>query len=185
MSVKCSVFIATSMDGYIARKDGGLDWLPGSDGESTEADEDHGYSAFFASIDALVMGRNTYEMVCSFGEWPYTKEVMVMSRAYPREPVALREGVKGSSLPPQELLARLAEDGVRHVYVDGGRTIQGFLSAGLIQEMTITRIPVLIGEGIPLFGPLAHDIELQHLGTKAYANGMVQSRYALADSKPE
>ena len=185
MSVKCSVFIATSMDGFIARQDGGLDWLPGSDGESSETDEDHGYSEFFASIDALVMGRHTYEMVCSFGEWPYTKEVIVMSRAYPRELVELREGVKGTSLSPQELLARLAENGIRHVYVDGGRTIQGFLAAGLIQEMTITRIPVLIGEGIPLFGPLDDDIQLQHLGTKAYANGLVQSRYAVMDGKPE
>jgi len=185
MSVKCSVFIATSMDGFIARKNGDLDWLPGSDGDSSETDEDHGYSAFFASIDALVMGRNTYEMVCSFGEWPYTKDVIVMSSAYPSDLVEVRKGVKGSSLPPAKLLARLAETGISHVYVDGGKTIQGFLAAGLIQEMTITRIPVLIGEGIPLFGPLGHDIKLQHLGTTSYANGLVQSKYAISDAKPD
>jgi dihydrofolate reductase len=182
MSVKCSVYIATSMDGFIARKNGDLDWLPGSDGEMPDTDEDYGYADFFASIDTLVMGRKTYELVCAFGEWPYTgKKVIVLSSAYPRALTELREGARGTSLPPAELVAQLADSGIRHIYVDGGRTIQSFLAAGLIQEMTITRIPILIGEGIPLFGPLSHDIELQHLDTRSYESGFVQSKYAVMD----
>jgi len=184
MAVKCSVFIATSLDGFIARKNGELDWLPGSDGENTESDEDYGYYDFFASIDTLVMGRHTYDMVSSFGEWPYTdKNVIVMSSAYPKQPKELGEGVMGTSLSPRDLLTHLADTGAKHVYVDGGKTIQGFLRAGLIQEMTITRIPILIGKGIPLFGQLVHDIRLQHLDTKAYESGLVQSRYKVLEQK--
>ncbi len=179
VSVKCSVFIATSLDGFIARKNGDLDWLPGSDGVA--GGEDYGFNEFFASIDTLVMGRKTYEVALTFKEWPYRgKKVIVLSSGFPKEPKRLNEGVKGTSSSPTELIQRLASSGSVHVYVDGGKTIQGFLQAGLIQDMTITRIPVIIGEGVPLFGPLAHDIRLQHVSTRVYENGFVQSKYAVA-----
>lgn len=178
MAVTCSVFIATSLDGFIARKNGDLDWLPGIDGEA--GSEDYGFNDFFGRIDTLVMGRKTYEKALTFKEWPYHgKRVIVLSSSFPKEMTSLANGAEGTSLPPNELIVLLASSGSARVYVDGGRTIQSFLQAGLIHEMTITMIPVLIGEGIPLFGPLAHDIHLRHLSTKAYENGLVQSTYTV------
>lgn len=174
--MKCSVFIATSLDGFIARLNGGLDWLPEAGG--TFGSEDYGYRAFFDSVDALVMGRNTYELARLFKEWPYCgKPVVVLSSQYPGTLTRLMEGADGISASPAALVALLAGRGARHLYVDGGKTIQGFLDAGLIHELTITRVPVLLGEGIPLFGRLARDIRLDHLETRSYANGLVQSRY--------
>ncbi len=176
MDVHCSVFIATSLDGFIARLNGDIDWLTG--GEQSESGEDYGYKAYFDSIDMLVMGRNTYEKVASFSEWPYgDKPVVVLSsRALP-VPERLGGKVETMSGAPGEVVGRLAGRGARRLYIDGGVTIQGFLRAGLIDEMTITRLPALIGEGLPLFGRLDGDIRLEHLGTKSYANGLVQSRY--------
>lgn len=179
MTIKCSVFIATSLDGFIARADGGLDWLP-QVGEA-EGSEDYGYREFIASVDTLVMGRKTYELALTFKEWPYSgKKVVVLSSRYPATPTRLAEGIDGVSCSPRELVERLSNRGARHLYVDGGKTIQGFLNTGLIHEMTITRVPVLLGDGIPLFGRLERDIRLQHVATKAYANGLVQSRYLVA-----
>lgn len=181
MTIKCSVFIATSLDGFIARKNGDLDWLPGSDGET--GGEDYGFKGFFMSIDTLVMGRNTYELALTFKEWPYHgKHVVVLSSSFPRTPKYLADGVEGSSASPEELMYRLALSGSAHVYVDGGKAIQSFLRANLIQEMTITRIPVLIGEGISLFGSLASDIKLQHLSTRTFENGFVQSKYKVTNA---
>jgi dihydrofolate reductase len=171
--VKASVFIATSLDGFIARANGDLDWLPPGGGE------EHGYDAFIATVDALVIGRKTYETVLSFDTWPYGgKPVYVLStRALaPAPPGAMVERLSGA---PAELVAQLAARGVGHVYVDGGITIQGFLQAGLIQRLVITRIPVLLGAGIPLFGPLLRDIRLRHVGTRQYASGLVQSEYVV------
>lgn len=181
MNLKCSVFIATSLDGFIARKNGDLDWLPGSDGEI--AGEDYGFSEFFASIDTLVMGRKTYELALSFNEWPYRgKDVLVLSRSFPSRPNILANGARGTSLPPHELVHQLIASGSTHVYVDGGKTIQSFLRENLINELIITRIPVLIGDGIPLFGSVTHDIQLQHLTTQSYASGFVQSKYVVKHS---
>jgi len=179
--IKCSVFIATSLDGFIARKNGDLDWLPGSDG--VVGGEDYGFNEFFASVDTLVVGRKTYELALTFKEWPYRgKNVIVLSSGFPKEPKSLIEGVKGTSSSPKEVIHRLAASGFEHVYVDGGKTIQSFLQAGLIQDMTLTRIPVLIGEGIPLFGPAAHDIKLHHVSTRAFESGFVQSKYKVANT---
>lgn len=181
MSVKCSVFIATSFDGFIARENGDLDWLPGSDGKT--GGEDYGFNEFFASIDTLIMGRKTYELALTFKEWPYRgKNVIVLSSGFPKFPKNLKESVEGTSSSPNELIQQLTSSGSAHVYVDGGKTIQSFLRASLIQEMTITRIPILIGEGISLFGPLLHDIKLQHLSTKAYESGFVQSKYKVTNA---
>ncbi|HKJ67847.1 MAG TPA: dihydrofolate reductase family protein [bacterium] len=176
MTIRCSVFIATSLDGYIARKNGDIDWLP-SDGSG----EDYGYRQFVDSVDALVMGRNTYETVRSFGEWPYgEKPVVVLSHRALEIPQHLSATVKLISGSPPEIVDHLGKEGAKHLYIDGGKTIQAFLNAGLIQEMILTRIPVIIGEGIPLFGPVDQDITLLHVETRDYENGLVQSRYTIS-----
>jgi len=176
--MKASVYIATSLDGFIARADGGLDWLPGAEGEST-AGEDYGYREFMDSVDYLVMGRKTFEFVATFaGEWPYGgKRVVVLSSRPLELPKHVAGRVEWMSGSPGEVVSRLAERGAQHLYVDGGKTIQGFLAAGLIQQLIITQVPVLIGEGIPLFGPLPHDIKLRHIETQSFPSGLVQSRY--------
>ena len=178
--MKISVYIATSLDGFIARENGALDWLPGSDGpggEESEAD-DYGFKAFMGSVDVLVMGRGTYETVLSFGQWPYDNiRVIVLSRTLTRLSDQMPQTVKLRSDSPAALVKDLAAAGAKHLYIDGGKTIQSFLRAGLINEMIITRIPILIGSGIPLFGPLDEDIKLHHLETRSFATGFVQSRY--------
>jgi dihydrofolate reductase len=171
--MKASVFIATSVDGFIARADGGLDWLPAGGGE------EHGYEAFIATVDALVIGRKTYETVLTFDAWPYgAKPVYVLSTsalaASPRGAV-----VEHMSGPPVDVVAALTSRGVRHAYVDGGITIQRFLQAGLIQRLIITRVPVLLGAGIPLFGVTERDILLTHVETRQFASGLVQSEYGV------
>ena len=175
--MKASVFIATSTDGFIAREDRALDWLPGDDVE------DHGYTEFMATVDAIVIGRNTYETVLGFGTWPFKTPVVVLSsrasELVPPEGAAC-EMMSGT---PREVVARLAERGMKHLYIDGGVTIQRFLEDGLIQRMIITRIPVLLGRGIPLFGPLSRDIRLQHVSTRSFKSGLVQSEYAIADTE--
>lgn len=177
--MKASVYIATSLDGFIARTNGEIDWLAG--GEGDEAGEDYGYQKFIESVDYLVMGRNTYELVLSFGEWPYTgTPVVVLSSRNLEIPDRLAGAVEWMSGSPHEVASRLAERGAQHLYIDGGQTIQGFLAAGLIQQLIITRVPVLIGDGIPLFGPLPHDIQWRHLETRTFATGLVQSRYEVA-----
>jgi len=178
VTIKCSVFIATSLDGFIARPNGDLDWLTGGNG--AEESEDYGYKEFIDSVDTLVMGRNTYELALTFEEWPYSnKQVVVLSSGSPAIPTQLAKSVAVVAQPPTALVQQLAAKGARHLYIDGGKTIQGFLRAGLIDEMTITSIPILIGEGIPLFGALERDIKLQHLATRAYASGFVQSKYSV------
>jgi dihydrofolate reductase len=173
--VKASVFIATSVDGFIARENGGIDWLPQPDQNSTE---DYGYQAFFDSVDALVMGRNTFELALSFGGWPYgDKPVFVLSTRRLEIPLSIAGTVSHLSGTPTEVAQRLRDRGFQHLYIDGGKTIQGFLREGLIQQLTLTRVPVLLGSGIPLFGALAHDVRLTAVETRQYENGLVQTRY--------
>ncbi|WP_455221017.1 dihydrofolate reductase family protein [Kaarinaea lacus] len=177
--MKISVYIATSVDGFIARKNGDLDWL--SEGSSEDDNEDYGYQVFFDSIDVLVMGRNTFEKVLSFEAWPYAgKKVIVLSNKELDIPGNIKESIEIKSCTPSELVKDLEFSGAEHLYIDGGKTIQAFLNANLIDEMTITRIPVIIGEGISLFGAVDHDIKLQHIETRQYPNGYVQSRYKVS-----
>jgi len=130
------------------------------------------------TVDVLVMGRNTYEAVLGFGQWPYgTKRVIVLSSRPVKIPEEQAGTVEWRSCSPGELVKELSYSGVEHIYVDGGKTIQGFLDAGLIQEIIITKIPVLIGSGIPLFGPLSGDIHLTHAGTRSFDNCLVQTKY--------
>jgi dihydrofolate reductase len=167
-----SVFIGTSVDGFIARSDGALDFLPPDGGEP------HGYNEFFASIDALVIGRNTFETVLAFPQWPYGEKPVVVLSTRPlnvsKRPDSHVEQMQG---PPREIVSKLESRGIRHIYVDGGVTIQRFLREGLIQRMIITRVPVLIGQGISLFGSLPEDIRLEHVHTQAYASGLVKTEY--------
>jgi dihydrofolate reductase len=170
--MRVSVFIGTSLDGFIARGDGGLDWLPPNGGEP------HGYDEFMATVDAVVLGRKTFETVLAYESWPYgTKPVIVLSTR--TRGVTVPEGAvcEVMSATPLQVVDRLAERGVRHIYVDGGATIRGFLDAGLIQSLTITRVPVLLGSGIPLFGGVSREVRLEHVSTQAYPSGLVKSEY--------
>lgn len=167
-----SVFIGTSVDGFIARNNGSFDFLPTGGGEP------HGYEEFFAGVDALVIGRNTFEVVLAFPEWPYGDKRVVVLSSRSLDLSRVRGGkVEQMSGPPAEIVAKLAATGAHHLYIDGGITIQEFLRTGLIQRLIITRVPVLIGEGIPLFGTLPHDVKLRHVATQAYASGLVKTEY--------
>jgi dihydrofolate reductase len=143
-----SVFVGTSVDGFIARPNGDLDWLPPGGGEP------HGYDEFIASVDAIVIGRKTFEKVLTFDAWPYDDKRVVVLSSRPLDLSAVRgRVVEQMAGTPAEIVSRLAGSGAHHLYVDGGITIQGFFRAGLVQRLVITRVPVLIGDGIPLFGP--------------------------------
>jgi dihydrofolate reductase len=169
-----SVFIGTSLDGFIARLNGEYDFLPEGGGEP------HGYDEFFASVDTLVIGRKTFETVLAFATWPYGDKRVVVLSSKPVDFSAVRGSVvEQMGGPPAEIVAKLAASGAHHLYVDGGITIQHFLRAGLIQRLIITRVPVLIGEGIPLFGALPRDVQLRHVATEHYASGLVKSEYRI------
>lgn len=177
MSCIGHVYIAASLDGYIARLDGDLDWLM----KHPTKGEDHGYDAFMDSVDGLVMGRRSYEKVLSFGAWAYTKPVVVMSRTLSQAdvPPHLEGKVKISDLTPHEIMLALYEEGWKNAYVDGGKLIQSFLRSGLIQDVMLTHVPIFLGSGIPLFGMLEHDIDLKHVKTNSYPSGLVHSKYTV------
>jgi len=169
-----SVFVGASVDGFIARSNRDLDWLPEGGGEP------HGYDEFMASVDALVIGRKTFEKVLTFEAWPYGDKRVVVLSSRPVDLSAAAGGiVEQMDGPPAEIVSRLAASGARHLYVDGGITIQRFLRAGLVDRLIITRVPVLIGDGVPLFGTLPRDMRLRHVATRQYASGLVQSEYTV------
>ena len=170
------MFIGTSLDGFIARVNGDLDFLPPGGGEP------HGYDEFMATVDALVIGRKTFETVLSFNAWPYGEKPVFVLSARALAPAPAGAVVERLSGDPADIASQLDARGIRHVYVDGGITIQRFLRAGLIQRLIITRVPVLIGAGIPLFGALDRDTPLRHIETRQYASGLVQSEYVVAAS---
>ncbi|MAP96297.1 MAG: deaminase [Ponticaulis sp.] len=170
------VYIGISLDGFIARKDDQIDWLDAFDVEG----EEHGYDAFMEEMDVVVMGRRTYEKVLTFGFWPFSKPVVVLSNTLtgadvPDENAGKAEFFTGS---PQDVLAHLDSKGWSKAYLDGGQVIQSFLRDGLVSDMILTRLPILIGEGLSLFGPVARDVRLEHIETKSFSkSGFVQSRY--------
>jgi dihydrofolate reductase len=177
MNARCSVFVATSLDGFISRSDGRIDWLNEANA-LVPPGEDCGFAEFFSTVDALVMGRNTFEQVLSFSEWPYgSKPVVVLSHSLRSLPVQVPATVTLSAEPPATLVERLSAEGLGHLYIDGGLTIQSFLVANLVDEMTITVIPVLLGSGKPLFGSLRSDVNLKLLASRAYDFGFVQTKY--------
>jgi dihydrofolate reductase len=169
-----SVFVGTSVDGFIARPNGDLDFLPPDGGEP------HGYNEFIATVDAIVIGRKTFETVLAMESWPYGDKRVVVLSSRPVDMSGAGGVVEQMAGTPAEIVSQLAASGAHHVYLDGGITIQRFLRAGLIQRLVITRVPVLIGEGVPLFGILPRDIRLRHLATRHYPTGLVQSEYEVA-----
>lgn len=173
------VFLGMSVDGFIARLDGDITWLTGGGAENQGPDDgaggDFGFSDFVSGIDALVMGRATYDVIAPFEEWPYQgRPVHVLSTTLEGGQDPRVAGVHRSF---DEAVAALTDAGYRRVYVDGGRTVHQFLRAGLIADLTLSRVPVLIGTGHTPFGELAADIPLEHVGTRSYPGGMVQSSY--------
>ncbi|SMX50221.1 dihydrofolate reductase family protein [Maliponia aquimaris] len=179
------VFIAMSLDGYIAREDDRLDWLTQRDA----AGEDHGYDAFIAGIDGLVMGSGTFRTVLGYGgDWPYAKPVVVLSHSLTDSdiPEDLRGRDQLSRLDPAALMQDLAARGWRRAYVDGGRVIRAFLARGLIADMQVTLVPVLIGRGRPLFGgmDLEDDIGLTVQGVRQFPSGLLTVRYSVSASRP-
>jgi dihydrofolate reductase len=171
--MKTTAYIGTSLDGYIARKEGDIDWL--TQFENPEISQS--YVEFASTIDAMVIGRGTYEKVLTFPSWPYEKKVFVLSNSIKQIPENLRERVIVISMKPKEVLDYLSNEGFTTIYVDGGKVIQSFLKENLIDELIITRVPLLIGSGIPLFGQLDHDLQFKHVQTEVYSNGLVKSRY--------
>lgn len=174
--MRATVFVGTSVDGFIARPDGTLDFLPPDGGEP------HGYAEFMATVDAIVIGRKTFETVLTFDAWPYDRPVVVLSSKPETLSPPAGADCEVMNAMPEEVVARLTRRGFTHLYIDGGVTVQRFLAAGLIQRLIVTRVPVLIGTGIPLFGPLLHDIRLEHIQTRSYRSGLVQSEYRVTAS---
>lgn len=169
------VFIATSLDGYIARKNGDIAWLLQQD----LPEENHGYENFISNIDAIIMGRGTFETICDFTPWPYEQPIVVLSSTLAMQtiPEHLAGKVRFSNQTPEQVMAMLEAEGCKRVYIDGGQVVQSFLKLNLIDDFIITKIPILLGSGRPLFGSLAHDVFLQHLNTESYPSGFVQSHY--------
>ncbi|MBP1466640.1 dihydrofolate reductase [Candidatus Chloroploca sp. M-50] len=177
-TVKCSVYIATSVDGFIARPDGSIDWLQRPEYATTEL-QGLRYEDFIATVDTLVMGRKTFEQVLTFEQWPYEGvPVVVLSHRSLAIPEQLAGKVRLMNGVPAEIVAQLGVEGKQHLYIDGGKTIQRFLEAGLIDELTITRVPIVLGAGIGLFGDPAPEQRLELLECSVSANGFVQVRYA-------
>lgn len=182
MSANCSVFIATSLDGYISRSEGSIDWLLDAN-NNVPVGEDCGYSQFMADVDAIIMGRNTFEQVLGFDPWPYeSKPVVVLSQRGIAIPSNISSSVSVSNEEPNQLIDRLSLQGIKNIYVDGGLTIQSFFAAGLIDKITITVIPVLLGSGKSLFGSLSKDIHLENENTTTFDFGFVQNRYRVIQS---
>ena len=174
------IYIATSLDGYIADRDNVLDWLfeiPNPD------DKDFGFDEFMNRIDALVMGRNTFEAVCDLDcDWPYTKPVFVLSNSLDSIPEEYRDkaqllGYSKVKDAMSHVVSGLNTHGFENLYIDGGITIQGFLQEDLIDEMVITRVPVLLGGGSPLFSDLDMSQTFEHIETEVLLDAMVKSRY--------
>ena len=169
------VFMATSLDGFIARRDHALDWLI----ERTNPEEDHGYEAFIDTVDGVIMGRATFNTVLGLGAWPYAIPVIVASSSLTEDdiPPELSPNVKLTQLAPRQLMQSLSDAGWTRAYVDGGRLVQSFLRAGLISEITLTMIPVLLGDGRRLFGETETDIDLELREAKSFPTGLVQLHY--------
>ncbi len=169
------IMMAMSLDGFVARKDHRLDWLE----KQPVGDEDHGFVEFQESVDVIVMGSGSFRTVLGFGEWPYSKPCIVLSHSMTIDdiPEALQDKVELSNEAPEELMDRLSSHGLERVYVDGGAVIQSFLQAGLIQEMKITIVPILLGDGIRIFGETDRDIDLELISATPFPSGLVDMIY--------
>lgn len=177
MPITCHAFVATSLDGFIARPDGAIDWLE----PFNTGDENHGYDDFIAGMNGIIMGRGTFETVLGFVQWPYALPVIVLSHTLTADdvPADLVDCVAISPMEPADLLAALAAEGWTRVYVDGGQLLQSFLRDGLLDEITLNRVPLLLGQGRPLFGPLVGEVSLTHHATRSFRSGLVSSAYSV------
>jgi dihydrofolate reductase len=178
--MKCSVYIATSVDGYIATRDGGVDWLhTAGNMEADMGNEDMGFSDFMCSVDCMIMGRKCMEMISNMNltpeQWIYgDMPVFVLSKTVLEPPENLREKVEMYSGDINDLILKLEKSGYTHAYIDGGTTITSFLNLGLISEMIITKAPVLLGEGLPLFGKINRKLKLENTEVKSFPNDFYQ-----------
>jgi dihydrofolate reductase len=171
------VYIATSIDGYIATSSGGIEWLHELPNPSNS---DYGYSEFIKNIDALLMGRNSFEKIMTFDEWPYEDKVFVLSSTLTEVPPELVGKVEFISGSPADILSNVNSLGFNNLYIDGGLVIQSFLAEDLIDELIVTRIPIVLGSGIPLFGKLIKPLKFTHKTTKVYDDQLVKSHYIRA-----
>jgi len=169
---KISAYMATSIDGYIAQKDGGLDWLE----RTPTPNEDFGFKEFMDSVDVLIMGRNTYDVVTEFDEWPYQgTRVIVLSQSLKQT----KDEAELFSGEIQSLVSKLHSEGVKHIYIDGGVTICNFLEVGMVDQLTITVIPIILGNGIRLFNPMDKEHNCSLISAQSYPSGLVQLRYKI------
>lgn len=166
-------YIGTSLDGFIARNDGDIEWLT----QFADDEAIHAYEEFMNRIDAIVIGRATFEKVLTFSSWPYTKKVFVLSNSIKQLPDTRSDKIILLSMKPEELLSYLSGLGFSTIYVDGGKVIQDFLKEDLIDEMIIAKAPILIGSGIPLFNYIDTDLQFKHVRTAVQSNGLVRSYY--------
>ena len=171
--MKSFVYIGTSLDGYIARNDGDIDWLM----QFANKDVFDAYDKFISKIDAIVIGRGTFEKVLTFPTWPYNKKVFVLSNSIKQIPDSLQNEVTLLAMKPKDVLAYLSNSGLTSIYVDGGKVIQEFLREDLVDELIISKAPVLIGSGIPLFGYVDNDLRFKHIRTETFSNGLIRSYY--------
>jgi len=171
--MKISVYIGKSLDGFIARNDGNIDWLVRFENDEIA----RSYTEFIGRIDAMVIGRGTFEKVLSFPSWPYERPVFVLSTSIKKVPDVVAGKVTIISMAPKEVLHYLSKKGFSNIYIDGGKVIQSFLREGYVDELIVTTVPSLIGKGISLFGDINTDIEFRHIKTDVYRNGLVKSQY--------
>jgi dihydrofolate reductase len=184
--MKCSVYIATSADGYIATPEGDVDWLhtAGNTDADMSDNPDMGFNDFIASVDCMIMGRKCMEVISSFNltpeQWPYGEtKIYVLSRSMKVPPENLRDKVEMYAGDIPKLISQLERNGFKHAYIDGGATITSFLNLQLINEMTISKAPVILGEGIPLFGKVNHNIKLINSEAIVFSNEFIQIRYGV------
>src|SRR5215510_13788251 len=171
--MKTSVYIGTSLDGFIAKTDGDIDWLT----QYANDEAIHAYEEFMNGIDAIVIGKGTFEKILTFPSWPYEKKAFVLSNSLKQLPDTLKDKATLLSMKPKEILSYLSGIGFSSIYVDGGKVIQDFLKEDLIDDLIISKVPILIGNGIPLFGFLSADLKFRHLRTQTQSNGLVRSYY--------
>jgi dihydrofolate reductase len=171
--MKASIYIGTSLDGFIAREDGDIEWLEQfADEKAIQA-----YEEFISKIDAIVIGRGTFEKILTFPSWPYQLDAFLLSTSIKQVPANLKDKITLLSMKPKEVMSYLSDKGYSSIYIDGGKVIQEFLKEELIDELIITKLPILIGRGIPLFGHLDFDLRFTHVRTEVHPNGLVRSHY--------
>ncbi|ACK64724.1 bifunctional deaminase-reductase domain protein [Rippkaea orientalis PCC 8801] len=168
------VYIATSLDGFIATSNGGLEWL---EELPNPEQSDYGYAEFMKSIDAIMMGRNTFEKVLTFAQWVYNKPVFILSNSLTKLPDDILDKAEIIKGDIKKLISQLNQKGYKNLYIDGGQVIQSFLQEDLIDEIIITRVPIILGKGVSLFGEREKPLKFRHQKTQIYNNILVKSHY--------